>query len=236
MVEVSKEGFMDKKVSSDEKIKFKGIKFLSEPDQISYYYQRAKKHTLELRKKKFAFLIFSFIFLFFLILNYKEEKIDIFPSLAYEVEAVYQQGLESRFSLLNLSKNKILDFLREKEDSLNFSPFLLKDSLNQWKSEACDLLDYEEFKVFILVYHLKESEKRLFYFSFEGDLSLLLSGEIWKKNKKYKHYEQGGLNMLAWQSSERVVSVLAAYEELSFLLFHSKRSLSLWDWQSNVQE
>jgi hypothetical protein len=118
---------------------------------------------------------------------------------------------ESKEERLNLPTNEISDikdFFKNNPD-LNYTHKVLSVP-EVWEPDGASVIDYEVEKVGIVQYHHKETQEKLFHFSFPGELSDLPKAETGNmRGLLFQTYSSDSLNLIAWKSSPNVVSILA---------------------------
>jgi hypothetical protein len=91
---------------------------------------------------------------------------------------------------------------------LEFKPMVLKP-LTGWQPDGATVIDYEIAKVAVVQYGNTTSKEKLFHFSYAGELADLPKAEPGNmRGLIFQTYASDELNLIAWQSSPGVVSLL----------------------------
>ena len=130
-------------------------------------------------------------------------------NLGYEALAL-QEDPTDRLDLPTNDLGEIRNYL-ERYPGLRFSPKVLNIT-ERFVPQGAAMIDYEVAKV-SLVYWSTNDGEGLFHFSYAGSIGDLPKAEPGKRGPlTYQTYASDQLNIIAWQHTDGVVSMLAGYQ------------------------
>jgi hypothetical protein len=150
------------------------------------------------------------------------KKFEPLQNLGYEALAM-DGDPAGRLDLPTDDIGEISGYLK-KYPGLTFEPQILGNLGDGWVPKGASMIDYEEAKV-ALVYYAKGDES-LFHFSYAGSLSELPKADAGNRGGFiYQTYASNQLNMIAWQHTPDVVSMIAGYRDAQTLADIAKHGL-----------
>lgn len=137
----------------------------------------------------------------------KEQKFKPLEYLGYEALAL-EEDQQERLNLPTHDVKEIHQYFTA-YPGLDFTPRMLKKIAEPWEPEGATIIDYEVAKVAVVMYEDTHTGEKLFHFSYAGQLSDLPAAEPGNmRGLIYQTYTSDELNLIAWQSSADVVSLL----------------------------
>lgn len=137
----------------------------------------------------------------------KEQKFKPLDYLGYEAAAM-EEDAQQRLNLPTHDPREILQYLNT-YPGLDFKPRMLHSVPAPWQADGATVIDYEIAKVVVVMYENPSTRDKLFHFSWAGELSDLPKAEAGNmRGLVYQTYATNELNLVAWQISPGVVSLL----------------------------
>ena len=137
----------------------------------------------------------------------KEQKFKPLEYLGYEALAL-EEDQQERLNLPSHDGKEVHQYLSS-YPGLDFKPRMLKRIAEPWQVDGATIIDYEIAKVAVVMYENTRNHEKLFHFSYAGQLSDLPPAEPGNmRGLIFQTYASDELNLIAWQSSQDVVSLL----------------------------
>ncbi len=148
---------------------------------------------------------------FYVLLPQTSEKINVIEYIGYEAVAM-EEDPDGRINLPTTDPEEVKQFVQQ-IPGLLFKPQILR-SLPGWMTEGVSIIDYEVVKVVAVMYKSPErNNEHLHHFMFPGVMSSMpyKGEEADYRGIRYRVYASDKLNLLVWQMSPDMVSVLAGH-------------------------
>ena len=146
---------------------------------------------------------------FYFLMPRPTAKFDVIEYLGYEALAL-EEDPEGRMNLPTSDLEEVKQFVAN-IPGLSFSPIVLRP-LKGWNPEGVAVIDYEVMKVVAVNYVSPErSQERLHHFMLPGKMSAMpyngTEGDY--RGIRFRPYSGDKLNVVVWQHSPDMISVLA---------------------------
>ncbi len=136
-----------------------------------------------------------------------EQKFKPLEYLGYEADSL-ERNPKERINLPSKDMREVRQYLAT-YPGLDFKPKVLRVVPSSWGLEGATIIDYEVTKVAVVIYGNEATSEKLFHFSYAGELSDLPPAEPGNmRGLIFQTYASDELNLVAWQSSPGVVSLL----------------------------
>ncbi len=135
--------------------------------------------------------------------------------VGYEALAI-EEDADGR---VDLPSDDIIEIERylSQDPSLGFKPRIMRPK--NWHPEGASVIDYDGNKVSVAYYSNPQINEKIFHFQTQGTLSQLPRGPLGKVGKiTYQTFTQDRVNIIVWQESDQVLSMLVGHrgaEELA---------------------
>lgn len=173
----------------------------------------AHKENWSYWKRQIAFVILTAAIIFAVIDFFsppKRAEFDALQSLVYEAIAM-EDSAEVRLDFPSGDYNDVKDFFA-KNHQLQVKPPVLIPKGSAWKLEGAGVIDYDVAFISVVQYGNEQLKENLFHFTYEGELSDLNRSETGEVDGfKYQAYGSDKINLIAWQQSEGLVSMLVGH-------------------------
>jgi hypothetical protein len=139
------------------------------------------------------------------------ENIDVIEYLGYETTALEEQP-DTRINLPSTDIEEIKQFVGN-IPGLSFRPTVLKP-LQGWGPEGAAIIDYEVIKVLAVKYVSPErNNEHLYHYMVPGKMSSMpfTGKEADYRGLRFRPYAGEKLNLVVWQHTPDMVSVLAGH-------------------------
>jgi hypothetical protein len=140
----------------------------------------------------------------------KKAEFDALQSLAYEAIAM-EDSAESRLDFPTDSYSDVQDFFG-KNKQLEANPPVLKPHDQSWVLKGAGVIDYDVAFISVVEYENAPLKESIFHFTYLGQLSDLSQSEQGEVDGfKYQAYGSDKINVITWQQSEGLVSMLVGH-------------------------
>ncbi|MEZ4743149.1 MAG: hypothetical protein R3B45_12010 [Bdellovibrionota bacterium] len=137
-------------------------------------------------------------------------KFDALQSLVYEAMS-NEENTSADLHLPSDDLQDIKDFF-DKNPQFQEKPKVLGPLENDWKVDGVSIIDYDIAKIAMVRYSNKELGESIFHFTYQGNLSDLEKSQQGNIDGfTYQAYASDKMNIIAWQSSEHLVSMIIGH-------------------------
>ena len=173
-------------------------------DEISTF--EAKRRLM--RQLAFAGIVLAIVFAVVYKSAPRKPQLNTLDVLSYESVALVEDG-KVRLDLPTDNLDEVKEYLGSYPD-LGFKPKILTAKSTGLNIEGASVLDYDSTKVAVVVYSDPKRQDKILHFSMSGETADLPKSEPGNfQGLIYQTYASNSLNMIAWNSAPKILSIAA---------------------------